>query len=89
MRRWEDVDPSHMTARGIHVPVDRLSEGTPGAIATAPGDTHGTTLIPEKSSGSCCGLDGADDPNMVMPPCRPITCGAREWSQREDPLLAL
>ncbi len=81
---WEDVDPSRMTARGIHVPVDRLSEGTRRRETTAPGDTYDTTLIPEKSSGSCCGLDGADGPNMVMPPCRLITCRRlREWSQRE------
>ncbi|WP_345629396.1 hypothetical protein [Streptomyces thinghirensis] len=68
-RRWGDADPSQLAARGTHAPVDRLSDGAPGAIVIAPGDTRGTLLIPEKSSGSCCGLDGADGPNMACEAC--------------------
>ncbi|MFI8952870.1 hypothetical protein ACIGO6_41300 [Streptomyces sp. NPDC053750] len=68
-RRGEDADPSQMTAPGIHASVDRHSDGAPGSVVIAPGDTRGTMLIPEKSSGHCCGLDGADGPNMACEAC--------------------
>lgn len=66
---WEETDPDEAAARGIYAPVHALSDGAPGAIVIAPGDTRGTLLIPEKAlvscfrfvslrppSGSCCGL---------------------------------
>ncbi len=49
--------------------VKGLSDAAPGAIAIAPGDTRGTVLIAEKGSGHCCGLDGADGPNMACEAC--------------------
>ncbi|MFJ9847539.1 hypothetical protein ACIRYZ_45400 [Kitasatospora sp. NPDC101155] len=68
-RRWEEIDPDEATARGIYAPVYGLSDGAPGAIVIAPGDACGTLLIPEKSGGYCCGLDGADGPNMACKAC--------------------
>ena len=68
-RRWEEIDPDEAEARGIYAPVYALSDGAPGAIVIAPGDTRGTVLIPEKGGGSCCGLDGADGPNMACEAC--------------------
>lgn len=71
-RRWEEIDPQEAAARGIHAPVDTPSDGAsgaPGAIVIAPGDTRGTRLVPEKRGGACCGLDGADGPNMVCEAC--------------------
>ncbi|MFJ6614794.1 hypothetical protein ACIQPT_31475 [Streptomyces sp. NPDC091289] len=68
-RVWEETGPEEAAARGIHAPVHALSHGLPGAIAIAPGDARGTLLIPEKGAGSCCGLDGADGPNMACEAC--------------------
>lgn len=68
-RRWEEVDPEEVAARGIHAPVHALSDGVAGAIVVAPGDVRGTRLIPDKSGSGCCGLDGADGPNMVCEAC--------------------
>ncbi|WP_327434476.1 hypothetical protein [Streptomyces sp. NBC_01236] len=68
-RTWEEIDPDEAAARGIYAPVHALSDGAPGAIVIAPGDTRGTLLIPEKGGGYCCGLDGADGPNMACEAC--------------------
>ena len=68
-RRWEEIDPDEAAARGIYAPVYALSDGAPGAIVIAPGDTRGTVLIPERAGGYCCGLDGADGPNMACETC--------------------
>ncbi|MGW6737448.1 hypothetical protein [Streptomyces sp. NPDC055013] len=68
-RMWDEIDPGEAEARGIYAPVHALSDGTPGAIVIAPGDIRGTRLIPEKRGGSCCGLDGADGPNMACEAC--------------------
>ncbi|MCX3062927.1 hypothetical protein [Streptomyces beihaiensis] len=68
-RRWSDIDPGEAEARGIYAPVHALSDGTPGARVIAPGDVRGTRLIPEKRGGACCGLDGADGPNMACETC--------------------
>ncbi|OMI36732.1 hypothetical protein SPAR_25231, partial [Streptomyces sparsogenes DSM 40356] len=68
-RRWEEIDPEEAAARGIYAPVYALSDGAPGAVVMAPGDTRGTVLIPEKHGGHCCGLDGADGPNMACEAC--------------------
>ncbi|WP_330309689.1 MULTISPECIES: hypothetical protein [unclassified Streptomyces] len=68
-RRWEEIDPDEAAARGIYAPVYALSDAAPGAIVIAPGDTRGTLLIPEKSGGYCCGLGGADGPNMACEAC--------------------
>ncbi|MEU4269876.1 hypothetical protein [Streptomyces sp. NPDC026092] len=68
-RRWEDVDPDEALARGFYAPVFALSYGAPGAIVIAPGDVRGTVWIPERAGGYCCGLDGADGPNMACEAC--------------------
>ncbi|MFC5954879.1 hypothetical protein ACFP51_10375 [Streptomyces pratens] len=68
-RMWDEIDPGEAEARGIYAPVYALSDSVPGAIVIAPGDIRGTRLIPEKRSGSCCGLDGADGPNMACEAC--------------------
>ncbi|MEU9403190.1 hypothetical protein [Streptomyces sp. NPDC048242] len=68
-RLWDEVDPGEAEARGIYAPVHALSDGTPGASVIAPGDIRGTRLIPEKRGGACCGLDGADGPNMACEAC--------------------
>ncbi|MFJ3640138.1 hypothetical protein ACIPRD_10340 [Streptomyces sp. NPDC090108] len=68
-RMWADVDPDEAEARGIYAPVRALSDGTPGASVIAPGDIRGTRLIPEKRGTACCGLDGADGPNMACEAC--------------------
>lgn len=78
-RTWEEVDPDEAANRGIHAPVYALSDGSPGAIVIAPGDTRGTLLIPEKGGGYCCGLDWADGPNMA---CE--TCGLPVASRIDD-----
>lgn len=56
-------------ARGIYAPVHALSDGAPGSIVIAPGDARATVLIPERAGGYCCGLDGADGPNMACERC--------------------
>lgn len=56
-----------------------LSDGEPGAIVVAPGDTRNTRLVPEKRGGACCGLDGADGPTMVC-----ATCGLPVASRIDD-----
>ncbi|GIG70900.1 hypothetical protein Pen01_71950 [Phytomonospora endophytica] len=68
-RRWAEIDPREAAARGVHAPVFALSYGDPGAIVVAPGDIHGTVLIPSKTSGYCCGLDGGDGPNLACEVC--------------------
>ncbi|WP_097867733.1 hypothetical protein [Streptomyces sp. rh34] len=69
-RRWEEIRPDEAAARGVYAPVYALSDGAPGAIVIAPGDAHGTVLIPEKRGGGyCCGLDGADGPNVACAEC--------------------
>ncbi|MFD5815793.1 hypothetical protein [Streptomyces sp. NPDC127038] len=68
-RRWEQLGPGEAEARGVYGPVYALSDGTPGASVVAPGDVRGTRLIPEKRGGACCGLDGADGPNMACLAC--------------------
>ncbi|MFD7973823.1 hypothetical protein [Streptomyces clavifer] len=68
-RRWEEIDPDEAAARGIYAPVHFLSDGAPGAVVIAPGDIRGTVLIPEKCGGYCCGLDGADGPNLACETC--------------------
>ncbi|MEU3355139.1 hypothetical protein [Streptomyces sp. NPDC037389] len=68
-RRWEEIDPDEAAARGIYAPVPGLSDGAPGAVVIAPGETRNTRLIPEKGGGYCCGLDGADGPNMACAAC--------------------
>ncbi|MFI6009519.1 hypothetical protein ACIBAG_11925 [Streptomyces sp. NPDC051243] len=68
-RRWEEVDPEEAEARGIYAPVASVSDGAPGAIVVSPGDVRGTLLIPEKAGGYCCGLTGADGPNMACEVC--------------------
>ncbi|MFI6080361.1 hypothetical protein ACIBBB_05160 [Streptomyces sp. NPDC051217] len=78
-RRWEEIDPDEAAARGIYAPVHSLSDGAPSAVVIAPGDTRGTLLMPEKSGGACCGLDGADGPNMAC-----ATCGLPVASRIDD-----
>ncbi|MFJ8010839.1 hypothetical protein [Streptomyces fagopyri] len=68
-RMWDEIDPSEAEAPGIYAPVHALSDSTPGASVIAPGDIRGTRLIPEKRGGACCGLDGADGPNMACEAC--------------------
>ncbi|MFB7368617.1 hypothetical protein ACFC0D_02020 [Streptomyces sp. NPDC056222] len=68
-RRWEEIHPDEATARGVYAPVHALSDGAPGAIVIAPGDTRNTRLIPEKRGGACCGLDAGDGPNMACEAC--------------------
>ena len=68
-RRWEEIPPDEAAVRGVYAPVYALSDGAPGAIVIAPGDTRGTVLIPEKRGGACCGLDGADGSNMACQAC--------------------
>lgn len=78
-RTWEKVDPDEAAARGIYAPLYALSDGAPGAIVVAPGDTRGTRLIPDRCGGYCCGLDGADGPNLA---CE--TCGLPVASRIDD-----
>ena len=68
-RLWDEIDPAEAEARGIYAPVDALSDSLPGASVIAPGDIRGTRLIPERRGGACCGLDGADGPNMACEAC--------------------
>ncbi|MEW2812199.1 hypothetical protein AB0929_34765 [Streptomyces massasporeus] len=68
-RTWDEIDPAEAEARGIYAPVYALSDSMPGASVIAPGDIRGTRLIPEKRGGACCGLDGADGPNMACEVC--------------------
>ncbi|MEU6863463.1 hypothetical protein ABZ924_09350 [Streptomyces sp. NPDC046876] len=68
-RRWEEFEPGEAEARGVHAPVYALSDGAPGAIVIAPGDIRGTVLIPEERGSACCGLDGADGPNLACEAC--------------------
>ncbi|MFD4481512.1 hypothetical protein ACFWPU_36120 [Streptomyces sp. NPDC058471] len=68
-RTWEEIDPDEAAARSVYAPVYALSDGAPGAIVMAPGDTRGTVLIPDRRGGACCGMDGADGPNMACEAC--------------------
>ncbi|WP_415948256.1 hypothetical protein [Streptomyces sp. KLOTTS4A1] len=68
-QRWEEIDSDEAAARGIYAPVHGLSDGAPGAIVMAPGDTRGTVLIPDKHGGACCGMAGGDGPNMACEAC--------------------
>lgn len=75
---WDEIDPGEAEARGVYAPVYALSDSAPGAIVIAPGDIRGTRLIPEKRGGACCGLDGADGPNLVCEACDlPVDQGRR------------
>ncbi|MEV7864671.1 hypothetical protein AB0P17_00870 [Streptomyces sp. NPDC088124] len=69
-RGWEEIRPDEAAARGVYAPVYALSDGAPGAIVIAPGDASGTMLIPgNRGGGYCCGLDGADGPNVACAQC--------------------
>ncbi len=69
-RTWEEIHPDEAAARGVYAPVHALSDGAPGAIVIAPGDGRRTVLIPEnRGGGYCCGLDGADGPNVACAEC--------------------
>lgn len=68
-RMWDEIDPGEAEARGIYAPVHALSDSRSGAIVIAPGDVRGTRLIPERCGGACCGLSGADGPNMACEAC--------------------
>ncbi|MFJ4985256.1 hypothetical protein ACIP9H_15785 [Streptomyces sp. NPDC088732] len=68
-RLWDELDPGEAEARGIYAPVHALSDAPAGQIVIAPGDIHGTRLIPGKRGGACCGIDGADGPNMACLGC--------------------
>ncbi|MYT71342.1 MULTISPECIES: hypothetical protein [unclassified Streptomyces] len=68
-RMWDEIDPSEAEARGIYAQVHALSDATPGASVIAPGDIRGTRLIPEERGSACCGVDGADGPNMACDAC--------------------
>ncbi|GHG82054.1 hypothetical protein [Streptomyces griseocarneus] len=68
-RQWSEIDPAEAEARGVFAPVHALSFGMPGSIVMAPGDAHGTVLIPERTEGFCCGLDGRDGPNLACARC--------------------
>ncbi|MDQ0604989.1 hypothetical protein QF037_009334 [Streptomyces canus] len=78
-RRWAEIAPGEASARGIYAPVYALSDGAPGAIVIAPGDTRNTVLIPEKRGSACCGIDGADGPNMAC-----MSCGLPVASRIDD-----
>ncbi|NED71757.1 hypothetical protein G3I51_05235 [Streptomyces sp. SID9944] len=68
-RMWDEIDPREAETRGVYAPVHALSDGVPGAIVVAPGDVRGTRLMPDRRGGACCGLDGADGPNMACRAC--------------------
>lgn len=68
-RPWSEIGADEAEARGVFAPVDGLSFGAPGAVVVAPGDMHGTVLIPERCVGYCCGLDGGDGPNLACAQC--------------------
>ncbi|MFF4056042.1 hypothetical protein ACFYZ8_14925 [Streptomyces sp. NPDC001668] len=68
-RRWDETGAAEAEKRGVYAPVFALSYGAPGAVFVAPGDTRGTVVIPERSGGFCCGLDGRDGPNLACGRC--------------------
>ncbi|MEU9199041.1 hypothetical protein [Streptomyces sp. NPDC048332] len=68
-RIWDEINPGEAEERGIYAPVHALSDGTPRASVIAPGDIRGVRLITEQCGGACCGLDGADGPNMACETC--------------------
>lgn len=68
-RQWSEIYEGEAEARGVFAPVYALSFGAPGHIVLAPGDAHGTVLIPERNEGFCCGLDGRDGPNLACACC--------------------
>ena len=68
-RMWDELDPGEAEAHGIYAPVRALSDSAPGASVIAPGDIRGTRLLPDKTASACCGLDGADGPNMACEAC--------------------
>ncbi|WOX21308.1 hypothetical protein [Streptomyces solicathayae] len=68
-RRWNEFTEEEAAARGVYAPVFALSDGLPGAIVVAPGDSRGTVLIPESAGGYCCGLAWTDGPNMACERC--------------------
>ncbi|MDT0452453.1 hypothetical protein RM609_25675 [Streptomyces sp. DSM 40473] len=72
-RPWHEVGEAEAASRGVFAPVYGLSYAAPGEIVVAPGDTRGTVLIPERCEGYCCGLTGADGPNLACERCgRPV-----------------
>ncbi len=68
-RLWSQIGADEAEARGVYAPVQSLSFGAPGAIVIAPGDAHGTVLIPDRCDGYCCGLTGGDGPNLACARC--------------------
>lgn len=68
-RLWDEVGPERAAARGVYAPVHSLPYGPAGAIVIAPGDCRGTALIPGRTEGYCCGLTGADGPNLACERC--------------------
>ncbi|MFI6874978.1 hypothetical protein ACIBL6_16240 [Streptomyces sp. NPDC050400] len=78
-RMGDEVDPGEAAARGLYAPVLSLSMGAPGAVVIAPGDVRGTRLVPERSGGACCGLDGRDGPNAAC-----LACGLPVATRLDD-----
>ncbi len=58
-----------MRRRLDHPAVPGRPAGPRPSVVREPGAVRGTRLIPEKRGGSCCGLDGADGPNMACEAC--------------------
>jgi hypothetical protein len=59
--------------------VDPEPSGPPGAVVIAPGDAHGTILVPERAGGYCCGLDWGDGPNLAC-----LRCGEPVGNRIDD-----
>ncbi|MEU2232682.1 hypothetical protein ACH4A8_11950 [Streptomyces vietnamensis] len=79
-RRWEDLPEGEAEALGWYAPVWGISYGLPGAVLIAPGDSWGTVLVPERrGEGSCCGINGADGPNLAC-----LACGALVATRVDD-----
>ncbi|GAA1993688.1 hypothetical protein [Kitasatospora viridis] len=69
-RAWAELGAEEAAARGIFAPVVySLPDGAPDAVVIAPGDVRNTRLVPERGGGFCCGLDGAEGPNMACAAC--------------------
>ncbi|MEU6799143.1 hypothetical protein ABZ907_46270 [Nonomuraea wenchangensis] len=70
-RPWEPLEPEPVT-RGIRMQMYCIT-GPPDRIAIAPGDIRGTTFIPDRLGGCCCGWDGQYGPNLACARCeRPV-----------------
>ncbi|MBC2874039.1 MULTISPECIES: hypothetical protein [Streptomyces] len=68
-RRWDEIGPEEAAARGVYAPVHSLSYGPSGTIVIAPGDSRGTAFVPGRAGGYCCGVSGADGPNLACEHC--------------------